>query len=202
MQAKYLSKLSNNGNPGSWIFRVGHLSFESNIEQPDQSRFFQQEIQYPRSCSSGGNLKCHISAVCRDTRLSFACECKPGFYGNGYSCIKSDVPLRVAGKVTGKINNVQLDAQLQSYVVLSDGRSYTAVSPLEQSIGYSSQLAYAFGSVIGWLFAKPITTDNAPNGYQVSFFFLIFVHSFYSLFFHSTAHRRKTKSHNDHSFYY
>lgn len=168
MQAKYLSKLSNNGKPGSWIFRVGHLGFEKNIEQPDQSRYFQQEFEHPRSCGTGGNLKCHISAICRDTRLSFACQCKPGFYGNGYYCIKNDVPLRVAGKVTGKINNSQLDAQLQSYVVLSDGRTYTAITPLDSGIGHSAQLAYTFGSVIGWLFAKPIATENAPNGYQVS----------------------------------
>lgn len=163
-----MNKLSNNGKSGSWIFRVGHLGFESNILEPDQSRFYQQEIQNPRSCGSGGNLKCHISAICRDTRLSFACQCKPGFYGNGYNCIKNDVPLRVSGKVTGKINNVPLDAQFQSYVVLSDGRSYTAISPLDAIIGYNTQLAYAFGSVVGWLFAKPVANDNAPNGYQVS----------------------------------
>lgn len=144
------------------------MAFESNIEEPDQSRFFQQDNQHPRSCGSGGHLKCHISAICRDTRLSFACECKPGYYGNGYNCIKNDVPLRVAGRVTGKVNNVELDAQLQSYVVLGDGRSYTAISPLDNSIGYRSQLVYAFGSVIGWLFAKPVANDNAPNGYQVS----------------------------------
>lgn len=74
----------------------------------------------------------------------------------------------MAGRVTGKINQVVLDAQLQSYVVLNDGRSYTAISPLESGIGYGTQLVYAFGSVIGWLFAKPVANDNAPNGYQVS----------------------------------
>lgn len=77
--------------------------------------------------------------------------------------------MRVAGKVTGKINNLPLDAVLQSYVVLSDGRTYTAITPLDGSVGHSTQLAYAFGSVIGWLFAKPIANENAPNGYQVSF---------------------------------
>lgn len=80
------------------------------------------------------------------------------------------MPLRVAGRVTGKVNDVELDAQLQSYVVLSDGRSYTAISQLNNTIGYSTQLVYAFGSVIGWLFAKPVANDNAPNGYQVSRF--------------------------------
>ncbi|XP_031633983.1 nidogen [Contarinia nasturtii] len=166
--AKYLSELSNHGRPGSWIFRVGHIGFEKNIEQPDQSRFFQQEAQHPRSCASGGKLKCHISAICRDTRLSFDCQCKHGFYGNGFNCIKNDVPLRVAGQITGKINNTPLKAQLQSYVVLSDGRTYTAISPLDNSIGQSSQLLWAFGYGIGWLFAKPLANDNAPNGYQLT----------------------------------
>lgn len=50
---------------------------------------------------------------------------------------------------------------------MSDGRSYTAVSPLNSDVGYSSQLAYTFGYAIGWLFAKPVGSD-APNGYEVS----------------------------------
>lgn len=169
-----MNQLSNNGKPGSWIFRVGHLGFEDSIEQPNQAKYFEQTVEHPRSCSSGGKLKCHISAECRDTRLSFACQCKRGYYGNGYNCIKNDVPLRVSGQVTGKINNIPLKAQLQSYVVLSDGRTYTAISPLDSAIGHSTQLVPAFGSAIGWLFAKPIANDNAPNGYQVRFihFFL------------------------------
>lgn len=177
-----MSKLSNNGKPGSWIFRIGHLGFENNIEEPDQSRYFQQEVQHPRSCSAGGNLKCHISAICRDTRLSFACQCKPGYYGNGFNCIKNDVPLRVAGRATGKINNSQLDAQLQSYVVLSDGRSYTAISPIDSLIGHSTQLATIFGSTIGWLFAKPLINDNAPNGYQVLYKIFHLFRSFRKIF--------------------
>lgn len=163
-----MSQLSNNGRPGSWIYRVGHLDFEKNVEEPDQSRYYQQELEHPRSCGSGGNLKCHFSAVCEDSRLSFSCKCKSGYYGNGYSCIKNDVPLRVSGKLTGKINDLPLDAQLQSYVVLSDGRTYTAVSPLDSGVGYSTQLAYSIGSAIGWMFAKPVPNDNAPNGYQVN----------------------------------
>lgn len=161
-----MSELTNNGKPGSWIYHVGHFEYEKNIEEPDQSKFFRQEVEYPRSCASGGKLKCHISSVCHDTRLSFACECRSGFYGNGFNCIKNDVPLRVSGDVTGKINNSPIKAQLQSYVVLSDGRSYTAVSPLVNTVGHQTQLVYWFGSAIGWLFAKPLPND-APNGYQV-----------------------------------
>lgn len=178
--------MSNHGQAGSWIFRVGHVGYESNIEEPNQSHFFQQEVQHPRSCGSGGKLKCHISATCRDTRLSFACACKPGYYGNGYNCIKNDVPLRVAGQITGKINDTPVKAQLQAYVVLSDGRSYTALNPLDASIGHSTQLVWPFGSAIGWLFAKPLANDNAPNGYQVNFIFTLsvqLIHSNPNIFF-------------------
>lgn len=164
-----MSQLSNVGIPGAWLFRVGHLQVEDSIEEPDQVRSAEPEILAPKTCANGGSLKCHISAVCTDTTSGFCCKCKNGFYGNGFSCIKSDAPLRVTGTLTGSIGNAQLNAQLQSYVVLADGRSYTAVSPLERDVGFKSQLLFTLGSVIGWLFAKPIASDNAPNGYQVNF---------------------------------
>lgn len=79
----------------------------------------------------------------------------------------------MSGSLTGKIDDSELNSQLQSYVVLSDGRSYTAVSPLNSDVGYNSQLAYTFGYAIGWLFAKPVGSD-APNGYEVSYDFNFF----------------------------
>lgn len=164
-----MNQLSNVGIPGAWLFRIGHLHVEDSIEEPDHVRSSVSETSAPKTCANGGKLKCHISAVCTDTANGFCCNCKNGFYGNGYSCIKNDVPLRVTGKVTGSIGDAQLNAQLQSYVVLSDGRSYTAISPLDRDVGYKSQLLFTLGSVIGWLFAKPIANDNAPNGYQVNF---------------------------------
>lgn len=173
LQAKYLSELSNVGIPGAWLFRVGHIQFEDSIEEPDQVRSYESDASQPKSCANGGRRKCHISAECIDTTSGFCCKCKHGFYGNGFSCIKNDAPLRVTGKVTGSIGDAQLDAQLQSYVVLVDGRSYTAVSPLEGNVGYKSQLLFTLGSVIGWLFAKPIANDNVLNGYQVSYRFCV-----------------------------
>lgn len=169
-QAKYLNQLSNVGIPGVWLFRVGHLQFEDSIEEPDQVRSNEAESNAPKSCANGGNLKCHVSATCTDTARGFCCKCKSGFYGNGFSCIQNDLPLRVTGKLTGSIGDAQLNAQLQSYVVLADGRTYTAISPLDADVGHKSQLLFELGSVIGWLFAKPLASDNAPNGYQVNIY--------------------------------
>lgn len=162
-----MNQLSNHGVPGSWIYRVGNIGFENTIEEPDQSRYRQQENAQAQSCESYGRLKCHVAAVCQNNPYGFECHCKSGYYGNGLNCIKNDVPLRVSGNVHGAIG-VPIDAQIQSYVVLSDGRSYTAISPITADIGYKSQLAYTLGYVIGWLFAKPIGTDNAQNGYQIT----------------------------------
>lgn len=162
-----MNELSNTGEPGSWLFRIGPLSAEDTIEEPDRTPSLNEDFEEPLSCNNGSKLKCHSFAVCVDTRKGFCCRCKQGYYGNGYSCIKNDAPLRVSGKVSGTIGNTEIQAQLQSYVVLADGRSYTAISPLTRDIGFNSQLVYTFGGAIGWLFAKPVGTGNALNGYQV-----------------------------------
>lgn len=166
---KYLSDLTNTAETGSWLFLVGARNQnESGIKEPDQvtSGGVSADTE-PTSCSEGGRLRCHTSAQCEDGATGYCCHCKEGFYGNGVTCIKSDVPLRVSGKVTGNINNVEIDGQLQSYVVLTDGRSYSAVSPLSRDIGFNAQLIAAVGNGIGWLFAKPSGNVLAPNGYQV-----------------------------------
>lgn len=166
-QSKYLSELSNHGVPGSWIYRVGYIGFEDNIQQPFEAQEEQHKKYDPETCENGGKLKCHASATCHNYRNGFQCKCNVGFYGNGIDCIKNDVPIRVSGKVSGKIGNSDIEAQIQSYVILSDGRSYTAVSPINFDVGYKSQLGYTLGYVIGWLFAKPVSSDDVLNGYQV-----------------------------------
>lgn len=163
---KHLTQFSNIDEPGSWLFWVGHLSYEENIREPDNVNSSDVKASEARTCADGGNLKCHIAATCVDGPTGFCCKCRAGYYGNGFNCLKADVPLRVSGKITGSIGDVQLDSQLQSYVVLSDGRSYTAISPLSKDVGYKSQLLFSLGNAIGWLFAKP-NGNNATNGYQV-----------------------------------
>lgn len=79
----------------------------------------------------------------------------------------ADVPLRVNGKVHGKLNGEKLDdLDLQSYVILTGAKAYTAVSNVPESIGFSSQTLQILGAVIGWLFAEPVR--EGINGYQLS----------------------------------
>lgn len=79
----------------------------------------------------------------------------------------SDVPLRVNGKVNGKINGEKLiNLDLQSYIVMSDGRAYTAISKIPESIGFDIQSLQILGSVLGWIFAKPVSDAN--NGFQLT----------------------------------
>lgn len=110
--------------------------------------------------------KGHSAAMCKDLARGFCCTCKEGFYGNGYSCIKNNIPIRVTGSITGHIGTANVASQLQAYVVMADGRVYTAISPVTSEIGPKMQLLQNIGGVIGWLFAKPL--EKNLNGYQIT----------------------------------
>lgn len=125
-------------------------------------------------------MACHSDGTCVDYKDGFCCRCNDNFLGNGKFCIASGwldavlsfwyftvkiagLPLRVSGKVNGKINGEKLEnLDLQSYVVTSDGRAYTAISKVPESIGEDIQTLQILGSVIGYLFAQPVR--KAVNG--------------------------------------
>lgn len=164
-RVRYLSETSNYGQPGRWLYRVGKLSEGENVEEPDNVLQDEEEAK-PLTCASGGRLQCHSAATCEDNQDGFCCKCKDGFYGNGNSCIMNSVPIRVTGHINGRIGSETISSQLQSYVVMVDGRSYTAVSALSTELGLKVQLLEVIGGVIGWLFAKPVGTTL--NGYQIT----------------------------------
>lgn len=79
----------------------------------------------------------------------------------------SDIPLRVYGKVKGDINAIPLqNLDLQSYIVMKDARTYTAISKIPKEIGYSIQSLQILGSTIGWVFANQV--GDAQNGFQLT----------------------------------
>lgn len=164
-KVRHLTESSNFGQPGRWLYRVGKLLDSENIQEPDNNSA-EEENRTPSSCSEGGRLQCHSQATCVDQQNGFSCKCKDGFYGNGYSCISSRVPMRVTGSITGHVGSVDIHAQLQAYVVMVDGRVYTAISALNAESGPKIQILEIIGGVIGWLFAKPV--GSTLNGYQIT----------------------------------
>ncbi|KAL4705359.1 hypothetical protein ACJJTC_006845 [Scirpophaga incertulas] len=167
-QIRNIVTWSNTHEPGKYVFRVGNISYDGNVAVPDQYNQNEVEVEEEsKTCAQSGLSVCHIQARCVDYQAGICCKCNEGFYGNGKSCIKNDVPLRVHGKVNGVINTINLnDVDIQAYVVVADGRSYTALSLAPQNLGGSLQLLNVLGGVIGWLFAKPFGTAN--NGYELT----------------------------------
>jgi nidogen (entactin) len=148
-----------------------------------------QQPQVAETCAVGSAL-CHSKAICVDYNPGFCCQCSTGFIGNGRNCLTEGkyfhiqrmfpessgklilflkgIPQRINGKVSGKINGLSFqDEDLHSYVVTSDGRAYTAVSKMNETIGFDLQPLSMLGGVVGWLFARS-TSINAPNGYQLT----------------------------------
>ncbi|XP_046419384.1 nidogen isoform X1 [Neodiprion fabricii] len=164
-QVVNLDKWSNIGEPGKWVLGIGPINDLANVRLPDNIQDVPANNEIP-SCLTDGT-SCHSRAECVDYSEGFCCVCKTGYFGNGKFCQQNDLPLRAVGKVTGFVNNEQFPAKdLQCYVQTKDGRTYTAMSRVPELIGPSSQLLSNLGSVLGWLFAKPI--ENTKNGYQIT----------------------------------
>ncbi|XP_071454679.1 nidogen-like isoform X2 [Hetaerina americana] len=166
-QIRNIDKWSNTGIPGKWVFHVGDTGPSGNIAEPDIGNTVSPPSEAAvKTCATGGTV-CHNKASCVDFESGFCCECTNGYYGNGINCLKEDIPLRVNGKVSGTINSISVsDMDLQAYVVTSDGRTYTAISRMPESVGFEIQVLNVIGGVIGWMFAKPL--KGAVNGFQLT----------------------------------
>ncbi|KAK7504328.1 hypothetical protein BaRGS_00004632, partial [Batillaria attramentaria] len=80
--------------------------------------------------------------------------------------IVTEVPQRLNGRVHGTVNGVQLsNLDMHTYVVTSDGRTYTAISRVPSTIGPAMETLNTIGGAIGWLFAIP-TSSMALNGFS------------------------------------
>ncbi|XP_031842323.2 nidogen isoform X2 [Nomia melanderi] len=163
-QIQNVDKWSNVNRPGQWVFQVGP-NYDQDIKVPDNIEDNSGK-NLVASCRTGATT-CHSKATCVDYEVGFCCHCKEGFFGNGKSCQPNDVPLRVIGRISGTINNVEFPSRdLQCYVQTKDGRTYTALSRVPNEIGATFQLLGNLGGVIGWLFAKPI--GETKNGYELT----------------------------------
>jgi nidogen (entactin) len=159
-QVRNLEVWSNIDLPGQFMYRVDG----NDVAAPDLILDELRSEDSPLTCADAPTY-CHVEARCTDYEEGFCCQCKKQYYGNGRFCVKKDVPLRVNGKINGRINDERLEnLDLQSYIVMVDGRAYTAISKIPEPIGFDVQSLQILGGVIGYVFAKPIR--NAQNGYQ------------------------------------
>lgn len=157
-----LQRTSNVGLPGVWSLKIGNLN-DGQVAVPKVSNAGE-----PKTCALGGNNQCHEKAVCKDYSSGFCCECLETFVGNGQQCIEPNAPQRISGKVSGVINEFELEnVDLHGYAVTSDGRAYTSVSRIPQPVGIHMQTLFSLGSILNWLYALPATSD-VKNGFMIT----------------------------------
>ncbi|XP_030644080.1 nidogen-2 [Chanos chanos] len=115
--------------------------------------------------------QCSQNGYCTDYTTGFCCHCRSGFYGNGRHCLPNGVPHRVNGKVSGvvsvgstpvELNNIDLHA----YIVVGDGRAYTAMSQVPEPVGWALMPVAPIGGLFGWLFALEL--PNSQNGFRIA----------------------------------
>ncbi|KAI7804654.1 nidogen-2 isoform X2 [Triplophysa rosa] len=115
--------------------------------------------------------QCSQNAHCTDYSTGFCCHCHSGFYGNGRQCLPNGAPHRVNGKVRGSLTvggtPVQLDTiDLHAYIVVGDGRAYTAISEVPEPVGWALMPVAPIGGLFGWLFALEL--PNSLNGFSIT----------------------------------
>ncbi|XP_049500922.1 nidogen-1 isoform X2 [Panthera uncia] len=126
-----------------------------------------------RQTCANNRHQCSVHAECRDFATGFCCSCVAGYTGNGRQCVAEGSPQRVNGKVKGRIlvgNSpvpiVFENTDLHSYVVMNHGRSYTAISTVPETVGYSLLPLAPVGGIIGWMFA--VEQDGFKNGFSIT----------------------------------
>uniref|UniRef100_A0A672P9U2 Nidogen 2 n=1 Tax=Sinocyclocheilus grahami TaxID=75366 RepID=A0A672P9U2_SINGR len=115
--------------------------------------------------------QCSQNAHCTDYSTGFCCHCNSGFYGNGRHCLPNGAPHRVNGKVRGTVlvggTAVPLDSiDLHAYIVVGDGRAYTAISEVPEPVGWALMPVAPIGGLFGWLFALEL--PNSLNGFSIT----------------------------------
>ncbi|KAM4663238.1 nidogen-2 [Discoglossus pictus] len=114
---------------------------------------------------------CSRHAFCTDYPAGFCCHCEEDYYGNGVYCLPKGAPHRVNGKVSGNIlvgqtpvNFVGVD--LHAYIVVNDGRAYTAISHVPEPASWSLTPVTPIGGLFGWLFA--LEKPGHQNGFSIT----------------------------------
>ncbi|KAM6945358.1 LOW QUALITY PROTEIN: nidogen-2 [Aplochiton taeniatus] len=115
--------------------------------------------------------QCSQNAVCSDYAAGYCCHCRSGFYGNGRHCLPDGAPHRVNGRVSGtvRVGSTPVDLgniDLHAYVVVGDGRAYTAISEVPEPAGWALMPVAPVGELFGWLFALELPGSQA--GFKIT----------------------------------
>ena len=165
-QSINMNKWSNTDLPGLWIYKVGPLVGLDTVMGPTRQLNTDLNPETASSCVVG-NSQCHSMAECVDYNPGFCCQCGTGWYGDGLTCLVGGQPQSFKGRVNGRVNGVDIMQQdMDSYIIVQKGRTYTAVSRIKPQIGWDLQGLTPLGSVIGWLFALP--QDGGINGFSLT----------------------------------
>ncbi|CAK9297424.1 unnamed protein product [Gordionus sp. m RMFG-2023] len=160
-----LMKRSNVDIPGVWIYKIGYVR---QINEPKHlKKLSSSDLTASNEIEICDEYSCPLNSICTNYKKGFCCKCKPGHFGNGINCIIEKTPLRVIGRVNGKINGEILkNIELHSYVVTVDGRIYTALSQVPPKISHSMKMLLPIAESINWLFA--VNPENVSNGFTVT----------------------------------
>uniref|UniRef100_A0A8C7YT76 Nidogen 2a (osteonidogen) n=1 Tax=Oryzias sinensis TaxID=183150 RepID=A0A8C7YT76_9TELE len=169
-------QVGNTGTPGLWLFHTGHrYSFDNVIPASVGGPIVTAPPRrFVPVITKNTNLilffrfqqQCSQNAFCSDYATGFCCHCQPGFYGNGRDCLPEGAPQRVSGKVSGTVsvqstpvplNNIDLHA----YIVVGDGRAYSAISEVPEPLGWALMPVSPIGELFGWLFALELPNSQA-----------------------------------------
>ncbi|XP_068165011.1 nidogen-2 [Antennarius striatus] len=149
-------------SPGGHVVNVVEEDFDTGV--------IQYTTENKETCSRFQH-QCSQNAFCSDYATGFCCYCQSGFYGNGRHCLPEGAPQRVSGKVSGtvtvgstpvELNNIDLHA----YIVVGDGRAYTAISEVPEPLGWALMPVAPIGELFGWLFALEL--PNSQGGFKVT----------------------------------
>ncbi|KAF3706350.1 Nidogen-2 [Channa argus] len=133
---------------------------------------FQDSTENKQTCDKF-QQQCSQNAFCSEYATGFCCHCKPGFYGNGRQCLPEGAPQRVSGKVSGtvtvgltpvELNNIDLHA----YIVVGDGRAYTAISEVPEPVGWALMPVAPIGELFGAEFTRHAEVIFYPGNEHLS----------------------------------
>ncbi|XP_062417347.1 nidogen-2 isoform X2 [Pungitius pungitius] len=150
----------------------GHVVSVDEDDVDFDTGVIQYTTEKKETCASSRfQQQCSQNAFCSDYATGFCCHCRTGFYGNGRHCLPEGAPQRVSGKVSGtvtvgstpvELNNIDLHA----YIVVGDGRAYTAISEVPEPVGWALMPLAPIGELFGWLFALEL--PNSQAGFKIT----------------------------------